>query len=66
MYNHYNILVKEMGDDIPPMIEAQRDFTKLEMEYFEHEMKSFLYNFAAALVVATGIASGYLLYIGVL
>lgn len=62
MYNHYSILVKEMGEDVPPMIAAQCEYTKLEMEYFLDESKKFSTNLLTALVVAGGIYGGYYMY----
>jgi len=62
MYNHYDILVKEMGDDVPPMIEAQCEFCKLEMEYFLDESKKFSANVLTALTVGGIIFAGYYIY----
>lgn len=63
MYKHYETLVKELGDDVPPMIEAQCEITKLEMEHFRDESKQLAVNLATSILFGICIYSGYYLYI---
>ena len=59
MYDHYEKLVKDWGDDIPPMIEAQCEYCKLEMEYFRDESIKFGKNLIAAIIFGSIVFYGY-------
>ena len=62
MYNHYDKLVKDWGDDVPPMIEAQCEYCKLEMEYFRDESIQFVKNAVSCVIFGSVIYFGYFLY----
>ena len=62
MYNHYHKIVKDWGDDVPPMIEAQCDYCKLETEYWRDESIKFIKNLVAASIFGSLVFGGYLLY----
>ena len=62
MYDHYDKLVKDWGDDIPPMIEAQCEYCKLEMEYFRDESIQFVKNAISCVIFGSVLYFGYFLY----
>jgi hypothetical protein len=59
MYNHYDKLVKDWGDDVPPMVEGQREYCQLEMEYFRDESIKFVKNLIAATIFGSIVFYGY-------
>jgi hypothetical protein len=61
MFNHLDQVVKSWGEDVPPMLQAQRDITELEMQHFKEEMKNLFTNLAIAVTIAFLLYGVYVL-----